>query len=188
MSVRWRLLRAPLALLYRMLQKLCQMLCGIKLDYTVLVDRKAKIEHFGGMILGARQIGNGVIIRPNTILGIRHPADLNAKPTIEDDVEIGAGAVIVGDITIGRGSFIGANSVVYFDVPPHSRVVGNPAKIITKKRVSESASLGFIIVAFSTWRYILHYDRANKERLLACCLANHRQLKELRGEAFYFAV
>ena len=131
MSVRWRLLRAPLTLLYRILQKLCQMLCGIKLDYTVLVGRKVKIEHFGGMILGARQIGNGVIIRPNTILGIRHPMDLNAKPTIEDDVEIGGGAVIVGDITIGRGSFIGANSVVYFDVPPYSRVVGNPAKIIT---------------------------------------------------------
>jgi acyl-CoA synthetase (AMP-forming)/AMP-acid ligase II/serine acetyltransferase len=136
MSVRWKVLRAPLTMLYLISIKLCQMLCGIKLDYTVSVGRRVRLEHFGGMILGARRIGNGVIIRQNTTLGIRHLTDLNAKPTIEDNVDIGAGAVIVGDVTIGRGSFIGANSVVYTDIPPYSVVVGNPARITDNRHAN----------------------------------------------------
>ena len=130
MSVRWKVVRAPLTLLYRILAKGCQIFCGIHLPYTVQVGRRVKLEHFGGMILVARRIGNDVIIRQNTTFGIRTLADLNAKPTIEDDVRIGAGAVIVGDIVVGRGSFIGANAVVDCDVPPNSKVVGNPCRII----------------------------------------------------------
>ena len=82
------------------------------------------------MILVARRIGNDVIIRQNTTFGIRTLSDLNAKPTIEDNVRIGAGAVVVGDIVVGRGSFIGANTVVDRDVPPYSKVVGNPCRIV----------------------------------------------------------
>ncbi len=131
MSIPWRLFRAPLTVLYLVLAKLCQVFCGIKLDYTVAVGRSVKIEHFGGIIIGARRIGNGVIIRQNTTIGIRHVSDLNAKPVIEDNVDIGAGAVIVGNITVGHGSIVGANSVVNTDVPPHSLVEGNPSKIRT---------------------------------------------------------
>jgi serine O-acetyltransferase len=129
MSVRWKILRAPLTLLYRSLAKACEILCGIYLPYTVEVGRRVRLEHFGGMILVARRIGSDVIIRQNTTFGIRNLSDLNAKPTIEDDVGIGAGAVIVGDIIVGRGSFIGANAVVDCDVPPYSKAIGNPCRI-----------------------------------------------------------
>lgn len=137
MSIR-RPFRAPFTAIYRILNPLCQMLCGIKLDYTVAVGRRVKLEHFGGMIIGARQIGNGVIIRQNTTLGIRHLSDLNAKPTIEDNVDIGAGAVILGNITIGRGSVIGANAVVLRDVPPFSLVEPMPATVTTLLKRSTS--------------------------------------------------
>ena len=130
MDVRIRLLRAPLTVLYRVLNKLTQICFGIKLDYTVRVGRRVKLEHFGGMILGAREIGDDVILRQNTTLGIRSTADLNAKPTLGNRVDVGAGAVIVGNIHIGDNSIIGANSVVFSNVPEGSVVIGVPGRII----------------------------------------------------------
>ena len=130
MAVRWKILRAPLTILYRFLNKLTQLFFGMKLDYTVKLGRRVKLEHFGGMILGAREIGNDVVIRQNTTFGIRSTDDLNAKPIIGDDVDIGAGAVIVGNITIGANSIIGANTVVFTSVPPDSVVMGVPGRVI----------------------------------------------------------
>lgn len=130
MGVKTKVLRFPLTLLYRFLRKLVQLFCGIKLDYTVLLGRRVKLEHFGGMILGAREIGDDTIIRQNTTFGIRDMSDLSAKPTIERGVNIGAGAVIVGDIVVGRYSVIGPNSVVTEDVPPFS-VVAAGATIVS---------------------------------------------------------
>lgn len=130
MDVRPRLLRMPLTLLYRFLNKLTQLLFGMKLDYTVKVGRRVKLEHFGGMILGARAIGDDVILRQNTTLGIRSTADLSAKPVIGNRVDVGAGAVIVGNIHVGDDSIVGANSVVYSNVPAGSVVMGVPGRII----------------------------------------------------------
>lgn len=130
MGVRPKLLRAPLTVLYRVLNKLTQIFFGMKLDYTVKVGRRVKLEHFGGMILGAREIGDDVILRQNTTLGIRSTADLNAKPTLGNGVDVGAGAVITGNIRIGAGSVIGANSVVFTNIPENSVVMGVPGRII----------------------------------------------------------
>lgn len=134
MSVRTKILRAPLTVIYRIFNKMTQIVCGMKLDYTVKVGRRVKLEHFGGMILGAREIGDDVIIRQNTTFGIRSTDDLNAKPAIGNFVDIGAGAVIVGNIKIGANTIIGANSVVFVDVPPNSIVMGNPARVIGVNR------------------------------------------------------
>jgi serine acetyltransferase/acyl-CoA synthetase (AMP-forming)/AMP-acid ligase II len=134
MDVRPKLLRAPLTIVYRFLNKMTQILFGMKLDYTVKVGRRVKLEHFGGMILGAREIGNDVVIRQNTTFGIRSIDDLRAKPIIGDFVDIGAGAVIVGNVTVGENSIIGANSVVFTNVPPDSVVMGVPGKVIGPNR------------------------------------------------------
>lgn len=136
MDVKWKLFRAPLTVIYLVLQKLSEIFLGIKLSYNVKVGRRVKIEHFGGMILGAREIGDDVIIRQNTTMGVSSVEDLNAKPIIGSFVDIGAGAVIVGDIKVGDHSIIGANAVVTKDVPPHAVVGGVPARII---RFRESA-------------------------------------------------
>lgn len=122
MDVSLKVLRIPLTILYRAHRRMIQIFCGIKLDYTVQVGRRVKIEHFGGMILGAKKIGNDVILRQNTTLGIKKLTDLEGKPTIEDGVSIGAGAVIVGDVTIGKNSIIGPNVVLFKDVPENSIV------------------------------------------------------------------
>jgi len=108
----------------------CQWFGGIKLDYTVKLGRRVKIEHFGGVILGARSIGNDVTFRQNTSLGIASTADVNAKPTIGNRVDIGAGAVIVGDIMVGDDVSIAANSVVHFDVPAGARVRAPRSEVV----------------------------------------------------------
>lgn len=126
-----KLLRPPFTLLYRFLHKWVQWTCGISLSYTVKVGRRVHIWHFGGMVLGAREIGNDVHIRQNTTMGVARRGDsVLMKPTLEDRVDIGAGAVIAGGIRIGHDSVIGANAVVLKDVPPYSVVVGIPGKVI----------------------------------------------------------
>jgi serine O-acetyltransferase len=138
MGIRHRLVRAPCTIIYRVLRRVVQVTCGIKLDYTVKIGRRLRIEHFGGMILGARSIGDDVVIRQNTTFGIKSRDDLNAKPIIEDRVDIGAGACIIGNVRIGHDSVIGANAVVTTDIPPRAVAVGVPAKVI-KIRAGESA-------------------------------------------------
>lgn len=130
MGVKPKILRMPLTILYRVLNKCTQIFFGMKLDYTVKVGRRVKLEHFGGMILGAREIGNDVILRQNTTFGIRAVDDLNAKPTIGNNVDIGAGAVIVGNVKIGDNCIIGANSLIFTDVAENSIMMGVPAKKI----------------------------------------------------------
>ncbi|MCQ8847327.1 transferase [Alteromonas stellipolaris] len=130
MSIKPQLFRIPFSLLYKLMFKSCEIFCGIKLSYNVPVGRRVKLEHFGGMILGARSIGNDVIIRQNTTFGVSDISDLNAKPTILSGVNIGAGAVLIGDIVVGENAIIGANAVVNKDVPPNAVVGGVPAKIL----------------------------------------------------------
>lgn len=142
MSVRTPVLRFPLTLFYGTARKLTHWVCGIKLDYTVKLGRRVKIEHFGGMILGARSIGDDVVIRQNTTLGIRNRSDLNAKPIIGSRVEIGAGAVVIGNVQIGDDCFIGANCVVSFDVPSGA-IVRPPRAEVSFSRVACTAEPAF---------------------------------------------
>lgn len=130
MGVKPKLLRAPFTLVYNFMFKMCEVFAGIKLSYNVEVGRRVRIEHFGGMVLGARKIGNDVTVRQNTTFGVASKSDLSAKPTIGDGCDIGAGVCILGDVTVGEGSVIGANAVVTKDVPPYSLAAGVPAKVI----------------------------------------------------------
>src|SRR5690242_3301074 len=125
-----KLLRWPFTLLYRFLHKWVQWTCGITLPYTVRLGRRVRIWHHGGMVLHAQSIGDDVHIRQNTTFGIARKDRLYELPTIEDRVDIGCGAVLLGRITVGHDSVIGANAVVLQDVPPNSVAVGVPARVV----------------------------------------------------------
>lgn len=130
MGVRPRILRLPLSVIYKLMAKLCEWVCGILLPYTVRVGRRVTLEHFGGMVLVAHTIGDNVIIRQNTTFGVSGLDDLTGRPIIESDVQIGAGAVIVGRVRVGQGAVVGANAVVVRDVPAGAVVGGVPARVL----------------------------------------------------------
>lgn len=138
MGIGSKVLRAPFSLLYKLAYYWITWFWGIKLDYTVKLGRRVRLWHHGGMILGAREIGDDVHIRQNTTLGLANRRDLNAKPIVGNGVEIGTGAVIVGYITIGDGAIVGANAVVTKDVPPYTLVGGVPAKFVKSLRPSQA--------------------------------------------------
>jgi serine O-acetyltransferase len=130
MGVRSRLLRAPLSTLYRRGFYHCRNVYGIELPYTVRLGRRVVIEHQGGIVIhGLCAIGDDCIIRQNCTLGVRtvdHPADV---PTLLAGVSLGAGAVVLGAVTIGDHAAIGANAVVLTDVPAGAIAIGVPATI-----------------------------------------------------------
>jgi serine O-acetyltransferase len=125
-----KLVRVPLTVLYFVLFKLVEVLCGICLPYTVKLGRRVRIWHFGGMVLHARSIGDDVHIRQNTTFGVARTHDNLAIPVIEDGVDLGCGVCVLGGVVVGRGSAVGANSVVLRDVPPDSVAVGAPARVV----------------------------------------------------------
>lgn len=129
MMIRPKPLRAPFSLLYGMLYRHCRNRYGIELPYTVRLGRGVIIEHQGAIVVhGACEIGDGCIIRQGCTLGLRRLDDLTAAPILEDDVQLGAGAVVLGRIRLERGARVGANAVVLHDVPAGTTVWGIPAK------------------------------------------------------------
>jgi serine O-acetyltransferase len=134
MTVRPKLLRAPLSRLYWMLFRRCRNVYGIELPYTVSLGHRVVFEHQGGIVIhGACVIGDGCIIRQNCTLGVRSIERLDDVPILGRNVNVGAGAVLMGRIEVGDGATIGANAVVMLDVPPGALAVGVPARIVERK-------------------------------------------------------
>jgi serine O-acetyltransferase len=136
MDIRPKLLRAPFSLVHRMLTWWVEMISGVHLPYIVRLGRRVRIWHHGGIVLHARSIGDDVHIRHCTTFGIASRDQLRAIPTIEDRVDIGCGVCVLGNVTIGHDSFIGANAVVVSDIPPFSTAVGVPARVIKQSGAS----------------------------------------------------
>lgn len=130
MQINNKLIRAPFSIIYRVLYRRVRNVYGIELPFTVQLGENVIIEHQSGIVVhGETKIGDRCIIRQGVTIGIRNLTDLNAAPTLGQNVNIGAGAVIVGAITIGDNVDIGANSVVLQDIPAGALVVGIPGKI-----------------------------------------------------------
>ncbi len=133
MSIKPRLLRLPFSLIYKILHSFMSGFFGINLEYSVKLGRRVRLWHHGGMFLGAVSIGDDVTIRQNTTMGVLQKEEKWAKPVIEDRVDIGVGACILGNVTVGHDSVIGSNSVVVRSFPPHSTLFGVPARPVNLK-------------------------------------------------------
>jgi serine O-acetyltransferase len=132
---RWRygvrpvLLRKFFSLIYKFLFKLIQIITGIELPCEAEIGHNFVIDHFGGIVIsGYAKFGDNCRIRNGVVVGLRR-ADQPCAPVIGNNVDIGAGAKLLGKITIGNDVVIGANSVVIRDIPDGSVAVGNPAII-----------------------------------------------------------
>ena len=141
---RWRygiaspLLRKPFSLLYKILYKLVQILTGIELPCEVVVGPGFVIDHFGGIVIsGYSRFGSNCRIRNGVVVGLKNISDPCA-PQIGDNVDIGAGAKVLGNITIGNNVAIGANAVVTCDVPDNYIAVGVPAVLKPRRHLNHS--------------------------------------------------
>lgn len=117
-------------ILPRLFYALNRMVFAIALPPSVKVGKDVLFGYSGlGIVVHARTvIGDRVKIGQNVTIGGR--SGLYEVPVLEDDVEVGAGACVLGPIRIGRGAKIGANAVVLMDVPAGGRAVGVPAKLL----------------------------------------------------------
>jgi serine O-acetyltransferase len=116
----------------RVISGLSLILTNIDIHPAATIGRRVFIDHGFGIVIGETTIiEDDVLIYQGVTLGGVNLEKGKRHPTIEKNCVIGSGAKILGDITIGQGSKIGANSVVVQDVPTHSTAVGVPAKVIT---------------------------------------------------------
>lgn len=113
---------------------------GIEIHPAATIGPRLFIDHGMGVVIGeTAEIGADVTLYHGVTLGGVSLARGKRHPTLEDGVVVGAGAKILGAITIGRHSRIGANAVVVRDVPPQSVVVGIPSKPVLRRGMMPDA-------------------------------------------------
>jgi serine O-acetyltransferase len=116
--------------LARLLSHMSRALTGIEIHPGAKLGKRVFIDHGSGVVIGeTAEVGDDVLIYMGVVLGGTALERVKRHPTIENDVVIGSGAIVLGPITIGRGAKIGAGSVVIRPVPPGATAVGVPARI-----------------------------------------------------------
>ncbi len=130
-----------LKLLARLLSEFARFLTGVEIHPGAKIGRRLFIDHGMGVVIGeTTEIGDDVLIYQGVTLGGTSLTKGKRHPTIEDNVMISAGATVIGPVTIGRGSRIGAGAVVVSSAPPYSTIVGIPGKIVEGEAYRRAAS------------------------------------------------
>jgi serine O-acetyltransferase len=106
---------------------------GVEIHPAAQIGRRFFIDHGMGVVIGeTTEIGDDVTLYQGVTLGGTGKERGKRHPTLESNVTVGAGAKILGAITVGEASQIGAGSVVLRDVPPRATVVGIPGRIVMR--------------------------------------------------------
>src|SRR5437867_3946247 len=114
----------------RFVSHVSRFLTGIEIHPAARLGRGLFIDHGMGLVIGeTTEVGHNVTLLQGVTLGGTSLKREKRHPTLGDHVVVGTGAAVLGAITIGEGSRIGAGSVVVRDVPPNSVVVGVPGKV-----------------------------------------------------------
>ena len=125
-------------LLARIISQLARFFTGIEIHPGATIGKRLFIDHGMGVVIGETTIiGDDCLLYQGVTLGGVGTGEHTCKrhPTLHNNVMISAGAKIIGDITIGDNSIVGANSVVLKDVPPNCTVVGVPGMIVKENGV-----------------------------------------------------
>lgn len=118
--------------LARTLSTFSRWLTGIEIHPGATIGRRFFIDHGMGVVIGGTaEIGNDVTLYQGVTLGGTSWKAGKRHPTLLDNVVIGAGAKVLGPITIGKGGKVGSNSVVVKDVPDNATAVGIPGRIVS---------------------------------------------------------
>lgn len=143
-----RALRMPFSLLYRMMYIFVRNVYGIELPSSAVIGRRLRVAHQHGIIVHPETVmGDDCMIRQGVSIGIsrvgRGAGARRVAPVLGDRVEVGAGAAIIGAVTVGDDVTIGPNAVVMTDVPDNSMVISPiPRTIPRPAGVTGSERLG----------------------------------------------
>jgi len=138
----------------RALSHLARFLTGIEIHPGAQIGRRLFIDHGMGVVIGETAIiGDDVTLYHGVTLGGTSWSKGRRHPTLEEGVVVGAGAKVLGPITVGARAKVGSNAVVVKDVPAGATAVGNPARIIdhaqAQKREEMAGQLGFSAYALA---------------------------------------
>lgn len=122
-------------LMARAISQIARSLTGIEIHPGATIGRNFFIDHGMGVVIGeTAEVGDNVTLYHGVTLGGTNLQKKKRHPTIEDHVVIGAGAKVLGAITIGAHSRIGANAVVVKPSPPNSVIIGVPGQIVVRSQ------------------------------------------------------
>lgn len=122
-------------LLGRILSHLNRLITAIEIHPGAEIGTGVFIDHGSGVVIGeTSRIGDDVLIYQGVVLGGTKKNQEKRHPTIEENVELGAGAILLGPIRVGKGARVGAGSVVTSDVPSNSTAVGVPAQTTSERK------------------------------------------------------
>ena len=117
----------------RVLSSMARAVTGVDIHPEATIGRRVFIDHATGVVIGqTAEVGNDVVIFHGVTLGGVAMTPGKRHPTVGDHVMIGAGAKVLGPITVGTGVKIGANAVVVKDVPCGNVAIGVPARLLPK--------------------------------------------------------
>ncbi|MGN0019080.1 MAG: serine O-acetyltransferase [Candidatus Gastranaerophilaceae bacterium] len=126
----------------RFISFIMRILTGIEIHPGAQIGERFFIDHGEGVVIGETTIiGNDVLIYQQVTLGGTGKDKGKRHPTLEDGVIVGAGAKVLGNITLGKHVRVGAGSVVVDNVPDYATVVGIPGRIVKQKYYDENGTL-----------------------------------------------
>jgi serine O-acetyltransferase len=131
MGIRRRWLRVPCSALYRMMHRHVRNHYGIEVHYTARIGRRFRIAHQGAIVVHEfATIGDDCTIRQGVTIGAAAQYSVDEAPVLGDRVDVGAGAAIIGKVTVGDNARIGVNAVVMGNVPAGTTACAAPARVI----------------------------------------------------------
>lgn len=131
-----KVLFLPYLIFYRVI---VEWILGVEIPWKTKIGPGLRLYHGVGLVVNdSAIIGSNCILRHGVTIGVKHTSDSydGGAPVIGSGVDIGAGCIILGPISIGDNSSLGAGAVVTKSVPPGGKMVGNPAKNISKVQVA----------------------------------------------------
>jgi serine O-acetyltransferase len=128
-----KLWKSGFKLLARWISQTTRGITGIEIHPGATLGQNFFIDHGMGVVIGeTAEVGDNVTIYHGVTLGGTSSKKIKRHPTLEDNVVVGAGAKVLGAITIGKGSRIGANAVVVKSSPPNSVIIGVPGQVLIR--------------------------------------------------------